>query len=64
MILQLDPMLPVVTPKGKGFAFLCLDYSQEHDLLFAVADDATGEIWTWPNREVRFQTNISMGRKS
>ena len=62
-ILQLNPQIPLSTPKGNGWAFLVIDYSQEHDLLFVVADDATGEIWTWPNSQVRVRKNISLGRR-
>ena len=60
-MLQLDPMIPCRTPKGKGHAFLVIDYSQEHNLLFTVAQD-NGEIWTYPNHEIRMLYNISLER--
>lgn len=65
MILQLNPMIPVysIPSQMEGYAFLVIDYSQEHDLLFVVALD-NGEIWTLSNRELRFCKNISMDRKS
>jgi hypothetical protein len=62
MIIQLNPTIPVVTPKGPGFAHLMIDYGEEHNLLWVVFQDETGECWTWPNREIRAQKNISMGR--
>ncbi len=62
MILQLNPFLPVETPKGKGYAFLVIDYSQEHDLYFTVIIDDTCEIWTFNNKEIRSQENISLNR--
>jgi hypothetical protein len=64
MILQLEPMLPIyrVSDNMEGFAFLVIDYSQEHDLLFTCAMD-DGEIWTLSNLEIRMQENISLGRK-
>lgn len=62
MIIQLDPPIPLRTPIGNGSAFLLIDYSEEHNLFFVVADDATGQIWTWPNHRVRFGRNITMGR--
>lgn len=62
MIIQLNPMIPVVCPKGQGYAFVMIDYSQEHDLHFVIAINDTGEIWTYPNKEVRMQKNISLGR--
>jgi len=64
MILQLNPMLPVITPKGSGYAFLVIDYSQEHHLLFSVIIDDTGEIWTFNNKEIRATVNITMDRPS
>jgi len=65
MMLQLNPMIPIVrvSDKMKGYAFLVIDYSQEHDILFTCAMD-NGEIWTLSNKEIRFQKNISMERKS
>lgn len=60
-MLQLNPMLPCVTPRGKGYAFLVIDYSQEHDLLFTVALD-NGECWTYSNKDIRMCENISMER--
>ncbi len=62
MMLQLDPMIPLQTPKGKGMGIMVIDYSQEHDLVWVVADDCTGEIWLWKNSEIRFQTNLTFGR--
>lgn len=62
-ILQLDPMIPVyVEGLGTGMAFALIDYSQEHFLLFAIALDDGGDIWLLDNREVKFQTNASVGR--
>ena len=63
MLTQLDPPLPLLTPKGKAWAHLVIDYGQEHDLLWVCFQDDTGECWTWSNREVRIQENITMGRK-
>ena len=63
-ILQLNPMLPIyrVSDNMQGYAFLVIDYSQEHNLLFTCAMD-NGEIWTLSNIEIRFQKNISLDRK-
>lgn len=59
---QLNPPIPLNTPKGEGIAWLVLDYGAEHDLMWTVAIDDTGEIWTFSNREVRAQKNITLGR--
>lgn len=64
MLTQLNPPLPLITPKGKAWAYLVIDYGQEHDLLWVCFQDETGECWTWGNREVRIQENITMGRKT
>jgi hypothetical protein len=64
MILQLDPMIPVcrVSYGMECYAFLVIDYSQEHNILFTCAMD-NGEIWTLNNKEIRFCKNISLDRK-
>jgi len=62
VIKQLNPPIPLHTPKGNGVAWLVIDYGMEHNLEWVVAIDATGEIWTFQNPEVRAQKNITMGR--
>ena len=63
MIVQLNPPIPLETPKGKGFAHFLLDYSQEHDLCWVTFLDESGECWTFRNSEIRIQHNITMGRR-
>ncbi len=63
MISQLNPPLPVTTPKGSGLAHLVIDYGLEHNLFWVVFIDATGECWTYPNPEIRAQKNITLGRR-
>jgi hypothetical protein len=62
MMIQLNPHIPMLTPNGPATAFMVIDYSQEHHLLWVTAINETGEIWAFPNPEVRFQSNPSMGR--
>ena len=62
MITQLNPTIPLTTPKGKGFAHLVIDYSQEHDLLWVVFLDDGGECWTFKNSEIKIVKNFSLGR--
>jgi hypothetical protein len=62
MLTQLNPPIPLITPKGKAWAHIVIDYGQEHDLLWVCFQDETGECWTWGNRDVKIQENISMGR--
>lgn len=63
MMLQLDPPLPVETPKGKALAHVMIDPGVEHDLLWVCFQD-DGECWTWRNPEIRAQKNITMGRNT
>jgi hypothetical protein len=62
VIIQLDPPLPLQTPKGAGLAHLVVDYGVEADLIWVVFIDATGEVWSYRNQEVRAQKNVTMGR--
>jgi hypothetical protein len=64
MLLQLNPMIPITrnSDQMKGFAFLVIDYSQEHNLMFTCAMD-NGEIWTLSNQDIRFCNNVSMKRE-
>lgn len=64
MMLQLDPPLPLETPKGPGLAHLVIDYGAEAHLIWVTGDDATGQIWCWPNNRVRLAKNITMNRPS
>ena len=58
-MLQLNPMLPIIRVKDgmEGYAFLVIDYSQEHNLLFSCAME-NGEIWTLSNQDIRFKKHI------
>ncbi|OOG41378.1 hypothetical protein B0E51_06645 [Rhodanobacter sp. C05] len=61
-MLQLNPPIPMNTPKGEGFAHILIDYGPESDLYWTVLITATGEIWTYANRYVRASKNITLGR--
>ena len=63
MILQLNPVLEVDTPKGRGHAEFLIDYGPEADLLWVVVMRDTGEIWTLRNADLRATANVSIGRK-
>lgn len=62
MMLQLNPPLPVQTPKGKAWAHVLIDYGPEADLLWVCFQDETGECWTWANQDIRAQENITLRR--
>ena len=62
MLIQLNPTIPLTTPKGDGLAVALIDYGEEHDLKWVVIQDVTGEIWTWNNDKVRGVKNITQNR--
>jgi hypothetical protein len=62
MILQLNSPIPVTTPKGTALAHFLIDEGTEHDLKWVCFQDNTGECWTWKNRDIRAQKNITQGR--
>jgi hypothetical protein len=64
-MLQLNPPIPLQTPKGEGLATLVIDYGPDYDLLWTVIitkGDHAGEVWTYPNPQVRGIKNITFGR--
>jgi len=62
MITQLNPPIPLDTPKGAGQATFLLDYGLEHDLYWVVFLDDSRECWTFSNRDIRVQKNLTIGR--
>ncbi len=60
MIFQLNPPLPLETPKGKALAHLVIDPGVEHHLQWVCFIDTTGECWTFRNPEIRMQDNPTM----
>lgn len=62
MITQLNPPIPLDTPKGPGQATFLIDYGLEYDLYWVVFIDETRECWTLNNRDVRAQRNLTIGR--
>ena len=61
-MIQLNPQIPVITPKGKGWAFFLIDRSQEHDLEWVVFLDNSGECWVFNNKDIRIQKNHTFNR--
>ena len=61
MMLQLDPPIPVWTPKGKALAHVLIDYGAEHNLLWVCFQD-NGECWTWGNPYIRAESNTTFQR--
>ncbi len=61
MIVQLNPTIPLDTPKGKAHAHFLIDPGQEHHLQWVCFVDETGECWTWQNPDILIQQNTTMG---
>jgi hypothetical protein len=64
LITRIDPPLPLYTPKGKALAHFLIDYGFEHDLYWVCFQDETGECWTWNNKDIKAQNNITAGRSN
>lgn len=62
MLQQLNPPLPLITPRGKAWAHLVIDYGPEADLIWVCFQDETGECWSYRNTDIRIQRNETMGR--
>ena len=63
-MLQLNPQIPVVTPKGNGWAFFLIDRSQEHDLEWVVFLDNGSTCLTFRNSDIRIQKNYTFSREN
>lgn len=64
-MLQLNPPIPMQTPKGDGLAVMVIDYGPDYDLLWTIAiskGEHAGEIWTYANPHVRAVENVTLGR--
>ena len=64
MIIQLAQILPLDTPKGKAWAHFLIDYGTEHNLQWVCFMVDTGECWTWDNRDIKLEMNLTMHIRS
>lgn len=63
MILEIQQLIWLQTPKGQGIAKFLIDYGPESDLYWVCFIHETSEVWTFSNEEVRACANISLGRE-
>lgn len=63
MILQLNPPLPQITPKGKGLCHFIINDGPESHVTWGILLDKSGEWWWYKNPLVRGQRNITEGRE-
>lgn len=61
MLTQLQTPLPLSTPKGKAWAVAIIDYGPHWDLLWVTFVHATGECWTFSNKDIRQEENHTFG---
>lgn len=61
-IKQLNPILPLITPKGNGYAHFLIDYGLQQNLMWVVFLDCNGQCWTFNNKQIRMQDNYTLGR--
>ena len=59
MFMQLNPPIPLETPKGKAWAVAMIDYGPQWDLQWVTFIHETGECWTWLNRDIRGEDNLT-----
>jgi hypothetical protein len=52
-VAQLNPPVPMTTPKGDALAHLLVDYGPEFEVHWVCFQDDTGECWTWPASQIR-----------
>lgn len=64
MILQLNPPLPLISPKGKCLAHFLIDYGIENDIYFVCFQNDTSECWTWSNKFIKIEDNVTYGRQT
>lgn len=61
-MIQLNPSIPVLTPKGAAEAIGWIDYGREHNLIWIVLLDENGQCWQFENPQIRAFPNWSLGR--
>lgn len=61
MLTQLQPPLPIFTPKGKAWAVAVIDYGPQWDLQWITFVRETGECWTFRNSQIRQEQNYTHG---
>jgi hypothetical protein len=61
MITQLNPPLPLQTPKGAAWAVAIIDYGPDWDLCWITFVANSGECWTFHNKDIRQTSNLTFG---
>ena len=61
-MIQLNPAVPLICPKGTGWAHFLIFDSFEHNISWVIFLDDSNEIWVYENSKVRADKNITLGR--
>ena len=62
MMIQLNPPMPLLTPKGEALCHFLIDEGVEHNLMWVCFLNENGQCWTFQNPEIRASKNITMHR--
>lgn len=57
MIIQLNPLIQVITPLGKGYAYLIIDYSMDINTIWIVRLDETGIVKHFDSNDIKIVAN-------
>jgi hypothetical protein len=60
MLTQLNPSIPVETPRGRGEAVIVIDYSKEDDLMWVVFLDKSRQCWMFNNKDIMACENYTI----
>jgi len=63
MIHEIEKLIIFDTPKGKAVAHFLIDYGSEADLCWVCFLHDSGECWTFSNKDIRIESNETIGRK-
>lgn len=63
MILQLEPQIEVITPLGRGWAWLIVDYGYMLNTVWIVRLDETGIVRHVNSNDIRIESNPMLGQK-
>jgi hypothetical protein len=64
MMIQLTHPIPLWTPGGYAQAHVLIDWGMDQDLQWVCFIVATGECWTYQNKDIRLVDNETMGRRN
>ena len=59
---ELKCPLVLLTTKGKVTAHFLIDYGLEQDLHWVTFNNETGECWTYLNKDIKLDKNITLNR--